>query len=380
MQNGSNVSIRLVTWAVCVLLAACGGGGGGDSGLEPDIPPGAAEVVTITPESIGDGWRVSTPEAEGMNGSVLLGGLQAIRDGDYPKVDSMVVVKNGAVIAEGYFNGYARDSLHDVRSASKSVTSALAGIAIQQGLFAADDPIALHIPGFESHANMDDRKRAITIRHLLHMNSGLDCDDWTSSSPGNEERMYNTQDWVGFILDLRMARDPGSGPSYCTGGVVVLGHIIASRSGMTLDNFAMTYLFGPMGVTDTGWRRSPDGRATGGGGMRLRPRDMAKFGSLYLNAGRWNGAAVVPESWVTESHVEVERLGRDGYGLLWWKREMSVPGNDQTVVFASGNGGNFVFLIPNYQLVVAFTGTNYNSDRGDQPFEIMNRRVFAAIR
>jgi CubicO group peptidase (beta-lactamase class C family) len=370
-----------VLFGACVLSALLSGcGGGGDSGLEPDTPPGAPEALTITPENIGDGWRVSTPAAEGMDGSVLLAGLQAIRDGDYPRVDSMVVVRNDAVIAEGYYNGYARESLHDVRSASKSVTSALAGIAVQQGLFAADDPIAQHVAAFESHANMDDRKRAITIRHLLHMNSGLDCDDWNSASPGNEERMYDAADWPKFILDLRMARAPGTAPAYCTGGVVVLGHIIATRSGMALDDFAMTYLFNPLGVAETGWRRSPDGRATGGGGMRLRPRDMAKFGSLYMNAGRWNGVAVVPEEWVEASKVEVERLGRDGYGLLWWKREMSAPGTDQTVMFASGNGGNFIFLAPSLRLLAVFTGTNYNSDRGDQPFEIMNRTVFGAVR
>jgi len=176
------------------------------TGLEPQANPGRPEVVTITPEDTGDGWRVSTPEAEGMDGNMLLAGLQSIRNGDYPKVDSVVIVKNNAVIAEGYFNGFSRDSLHDLRSASKSVTSALAGIAISQGLFAIDDTIAQLLPNFDSYANMDDRKRAITIRHLLHMNSGLDCDDWNSASPGNEERMYDSSDWVRFILNLRMAR------------------------------------------------------------------------------------------------------------------------------------------------------------------------------
>ena len=149
-----------------ISLSACGGDGG-NNGLEPKVNPGVPEVVTIAPESTGDGWRVSTPEAEGMDGNMLLAGLQAIRDGDYPRVDSVVVVKNNAVIAEGYYNGFARDSLHDVRSASKSVTSALRASRSAQGLFGADDPISQHIPQFESHANMDDRKRAITIRHLL---------------------------------------------------------------------------------------------------------------------------------------------------------------------------------------------------------------------
>jgi CubicO group peptidase (beta-lactamase class C family) len=364
--------------ALGTLVCACGGNG--NNGRQAEVNPGVPEVLTIAPESTGDGWRVSTPEAEGMDGAMLLGGLQAIRDGDYPRVDSVVVVKNNAVIAEGYFNGYSRDTLHDVRSASKSVTSALAGIAIQQGLFGIDDPIGQYIPQFESHANMDDRKRAITFRHLLHMNSGLDCDDWNSSSPGNEERMYGSSDWIRFILNLRMARAPGEAPAYCTGGVVVLGHTISLRSGMTLDDFAMTYLFTPLGVQETGWRRSPDGRATGGGAMLLRPRDAAKFGSLFLNAGQWNGTPIVPESWVEESKIQVERLGSNGYGLLWWKRRMFVPGTDQTGFFAWGNGGNFIFVIPAHRLLVVFTGSNYNSDSGDRPFEILDRRILAAIR
>jgi len=369
----------LLAILACAFLSACGGDGG-NNGRELDVNPGLPEVLTIVPESTGDGWRVSTPEAEGMDGSMLLAGLQAIRDGSYPRVDSVVVVKNNAVIAEGYYNGFSRDTLHDFRSASKSVTSGLAGIAIGQGLLGADDPIAQHIPQFESHANMDDRKRAITIRNLLNMNSGLDCDDWNSSSPGNEERMYDSPDWIRFILDLRMARAPGEAPAYCTGGVVVLGHIISEKSGMTLDAFAMAYLLGPLGIQEAGWRRSPDGRATGGGAMRLRPRDAAKFGSLYLNGGRWNGARVIPEAWVEESKREVERLGSNGYGLLWWKRRMLVPGTDQSGFFAWGNGGNFIFLVPAHQLLVVFTGSNYNSDAGDKPFEILDRRILAAIR
>ena len=134
-------SLRSLGWVICALFSACGGDRR-DTGLEPVVNPGQPEVVTVTPEDTGDGWRVSTPEAEGMDGNMLLAGLQAIRNGDYPKVDSVVIVKNNAVIAEGYFNGFSRDSLHDLRSASKSVTSALTGIAVSQGLFAIDDPIA----------------------------------------------------------------------------------------------------------------------------------------------------------------------------------------------------------------------------------------------
>ena len=156
---------------------------------------------------------------------------------------------------------------------------------------------------------MDARKRAITIRHLLDMRSGLECNDWNSASRGNEERMYDTRDWVGFILDLPMANDPGTVASYCTGGVIVLGQVISWRSGMALDAYAAAYLFAPLGIQQSSWRKAPDGSATGGGGLKLRPRDAARFGQLYLNGGVWNGARVVPADWVTRSRERVTPLG-----------------------------------------------------------------------
>ena len=197
----------------------------------------------------------------------------------------MVVARHGRLVAEGYYNGYGPDTLHDLRSAGKSFTSALAGIAIEQGLFALDDPISQLIPQFESYANMDARKRAITVRHLLDMNSGLDCNDWDTSR-GNEERMYDSHDWVRFILDLPMSRSRRR-RLLLHGRRGRPGQVISRRSGMALDAFATTYLFTPLGITQSSWRRSPDGRATGGGGMKLRPRDTAKFGNLP-DRRRWN--------------------------------------------------------------------------------------------
>jgi CubicO group peptidase (beta-lactamase class C family) len=226
---------------------------------------------------------------------------------------------------------------------------------------------------------MSARKQAIQVFHLLNMNSGLECNDWEPSSRGNEERMYDTRDWVGFILDLPMAYEPGQANQYCTGGVVVLGYIISQRSGMALDAYADSYLFGPLGIRDANWRRSPDGAATGGGGLRLRPRDAAKLGQLYLNGGTWNGARVVPEAWVQLSQQRLYSLGGDRYGYLWWKRSFSRPSGNVDSYFTSGNGGNFIFVVPSLDLVVVFTGSNYNSSLGDQPFTILRDRVLPAV-
>ncbi|MES1263964.1 MAG: serine hydrolase domain-containing protein, partial [Peristeroidobacter soli] len=207
-----SISLALLLAAGC-LMASCGGGGSGGqvdirSGApQPDANPGLPATVSVTPTNTGDGWAVSTPTAEDMDSAAVLRTLQAIRDGSCPGVDALVVIRHGRLVAEGYFNGYGPETLHDLRSTGKSFTSAMAGIAIQQGLFQLDDPIASLIPQFDRHANMDSRKRAITIRNLLDMRSGLECNDWVSASRGNEERMYESRDWVGFILDLPMVTD-----------------------------------------------------------------------------------------------------------------------------------------------------------------------------
>ena len=370
----------LTVAAAAWMVAACGGGdGGGNNGRGPDVNPGLPASLSVAPENTGDGWIPSTPASEGMSSAELQGTLELIRDQVFTKVDSMVVARHGKLVAEGYFNGFGRDSLHDLRSTGKSFTSALAGIAVDQGLFGVDDPISQHIPQFDRHDNMSARKQAIQVYHLLNMNSGLECNDWDSSSRGNEVRMYDKQDWVGFILDLPMAFDPGQATQYCTGGVVVLGNIISRESGMALDAYANSYLFGPLAIRDAQWRRSPDGAATGGGGLRLRPRDAAKLGQLYLDGGTWNGTRVVPAAWVDVSQQRLYTLGRDRYGYLWWKRSFSRPSGNVDSFFTSGNGGNYIFVIPSLDLVVVFTGSNYDSSLGDQPFTILSDRVLPAV-
>jgi len=371
--------------AASIFLLSCGGGGGGGAdnphigGPPADEIPGLPETVNVAPVNVGDGWNVSTPAAEGMDSSGVLRTLEGIRDGRYAGVDSLVVARHGRLVAEGYFNGYGPETLHDLRSTGKSFTSALAGIAIEQGLFTLDDPIAGLVPQFDRHANMDARKRAITVRHLLDMRSGLECNDWNVNSRGNEEKMYDTRDWVGFILDLPMMSEPGTTAAYCTGGVVVLGQVISWRSGMALDAFAGTYLFGPLGIQQVTWRRAPDGSATGGGGLRLKPRDAAKFGQLYLDGGVWNGVRVVPAEWAARSRESVTTLNNDGYGLLWWKRSFNHAGVMVDSFFTSGNGGNFIFVFPALDLVAVFTASNYNSSLTNRPFEIVEFWVLPAV-
>jgi CubicO group peptidase (beta-lactamase class C family) len=383
----SRFPVRGCSLLIAATLVSCGGGSQPPIPIDdtwigapaPDEIPGAPPSLSIAPESTSDGWVTSTPAAEGIDPAGLEGILRSIRDGGYPRVDSMIVARHGRLVAEGYFNGYAPDTLHDLRSTGKSFTSALTGIAADRGLLIVDDPISLYLRDFESSKNLDGRKRAITLRHLLDMSSGLDCDDSNPASPGNEEKMYPARNWVKFVLDLPMAADPGARSSYCTGGVIVLGSLLSSRAGVGLDDFAATWLFGPLDIRSAHWRRSPDGQATGGGGLKLRPRDVAKLGELYRADGLWNGRRVLSAAWVAESRRSTARIGADGYGYLWWKRGFARDGVVADSYFTSGNGGNFVFVFPSLDLVVAFTGSNYDSRAMDQPFQILTERLLPIV-
>ncbi len=369
---------RLGALLFIALISGCGGGGDNPDPSR-DAPPAQPPALTVTPENTGDGWVVSTPAAEQMDTNQLLVAMQNIRDGGAPGVDSLLVVRNGRLVAESYFNGFTRDTVHELRSTGKSFISALAGIAVEQGLIAVDDPISQYIPGFDSYANMDASKRSITVLNLLNMSSGLSCDDWQPESPGNEEKMYDSRDWIKFALDLRMIDSPGATARYCTAGVVLLAHVISRASGQAIDDYAQMYLHNPLGIRDSVWRYSPDGRATGATGYRLRPRDAAKLGALYANEGVWNGTRVISEDWVMRSRTQPYRFGTDGYGYLWWKRTFTANGAPLECFFTSGNGGNFVFVFPSLELVVTYTGSNYNSSQMDQPFRLVPA-VLAAVR
>ncbi|HEU4602307.1 MAG TPA: serine hydrolase, partial [Steroidobacteraceae bacterium] len=176
-----------------------------------------------------------------------------------------------------------------------------------------------------------------------------------------------------------MSANPGERSSYCSAGAVLLGDMLSLRTGMALDDYANMYLLQPLGIEQALWRRSPDGHATGGGGMRLRPRDAAKFGQLYLDGGVWQGQQIVPKDWVDESQRTFTTLNNDGYGLLWWKHSLQVHGNVEEAFSADGNGGNFIFVFPQEALVVVFTASNYDTDLTRQPLDILTKGILPAV-
>jgi len=362
-------ALLLAAW-----LAACGGGGDGgggssdgdgyrageDGGRAVDVVPGAVPMVSLAPDNLGDGWQVSTPDAQGMIAADLQRRLESLRTVSSPGMDGIVIVRNDRLVAEAYFNGYARDTQHDMRSVTKSFTASLAGIAIEQGLITLDDTLPQHIDRFAEFSNVDERKRSIRIIDLLNMQTGLNCDDGVESSPGNETHMYRHDDWIKYILGVPMQTDPGTFASYCSGGVTVLGSIIATRSGQKLEDFARARLLDPLNMASVRWLHSPLGVTNASSAIQLRPRDAAKFGNLFLNGGRWYGVQVVPQTWIERTAERHTAIHGEGYGWLWWKSSFQVRGSSQPGMYASGNGGNMIFVLPAERLVVVITASNYN--------------------
>jgi CubicO group peptidase (beta-lactamase class C family) len=290
---------------------------------------------------------MSTPEQQGMRSEVLAEMLMEIEDNEYA-LDGVLVVRNGHLVLDAYVAPFGPNTRHVIHSCTKSVVSALIGIAIDMGYIeSVDQPFLEFIPG-RTVANLDEGKTAMTLRDVLTMASGLRCRDSYLYAWDGLEEMGETDDWVQYMLDLPMAEPPGSRFEYCNGGSFLLSAVIQETTGMSAQAFAEEHLFGPLGVSDFEWPANPRGINIGWGQMKMQPHDMAKLGYLYLNRGLWEGEQVVPAHWVeasTSKHIDATL--HDGYGYQWWV-------DDAGVFLALGYAGQFIYVVPDKEVVVVF--------------------------
>jgi CubicO group peptidase (beta-lactamase class C family) len=347
----------------------------------------------LAPPDLADGLAAASAPGGGLDPKLLTALGEKVRDGSFQKITSVVILVDGKLAYESYWGSGGRDTLNDVRSASKTIASMLTGIAIERGALAGVDARVFGFFGDRpAWQHPDPRKLAITVEDLLTMSSLLECDDNNDASSGNEERLYVTEDWLGFFLDLPIkgfpswVKKPQDSPygrsfSYCTAGVFALGRVLEKATGRSIPDFARDTLFAPLGIAQVDWKFSPLGQAQTGGGTGLRSRDLAKLGELYLDSGRWRGRQVVPARWVeisTAAHVQASDL--DTYGYLWWRRDFVAGNRTYPAFYMSGNGGNKVVVVPSAKLVAVITSTNYNTHgMHEQTAKLLTDYILAAV-
>lgn len=307
----------------------------------------------------------------------------------FQEITSVLVLRDNNIIFEKYYNGASEQTLHNTRSATKSITGILVGLAIDDGIIKSEYDSASEYYDLSGVNNPDPRKNGILIADLLTMSSCLECDDWNSFSRGNEERMYLIEDWAKFFWDLPIKGFPawvtkpedseyGRSFSYCTAGVVALGEILAKKTG-SLEKYCREKLFNPLGITNWKWQYTPTGMPMTGGGLALITRDLAKLGQLYLNNGRWNNSSVVSKNWIVKSMQPQVAIDENTlYGYLFWIREF----NGERVIYMSGAGGNKVAIIPSLKAVAVITATYFSGGMKahEQTDKILSEFIISSIR
>jgi CubicO group peptidase (beta-lactamase class C family) len=297
-------------------------------------------------------WQTSAPEEQGMDSAAL---ARLIDFGAGQNLDSLLIARHGKIVLDAAYAPYSSDTPHVVNSVTKAVVGTLAAIALKHGVLDSTSHPVLPFFGERNAANADDRKSAITLQSLLDMTSGLAWQEPLSDErPDSMIDMERSPDWVQFILDRPMAHAPGESFNYNSGNPHLLSAILTKVTGMSTEDYAKAKLFGPLGINRWQWRRDPQGISIGGYGLALLPRDMAKFGYLYLRRGEWEGKLLIASDWVEQvSHATVDMHASFDpalrYSNFFWVR----PGRQ--VYWANGYHCQTIMVYPALDLVAVTT-------------------------
>jgi CubicO group peptidase (beta-lactamase class C family) len=340
------------------------GPAGSDSEFYPRGDP-APRYAYHEPPALNDGWPVSTLHEAGIDqGAIetLVQSIasQAINSSDVPLIHGLLIARHGKLVLEEYFHGEHRDKLHNLRSASKSLTSIVVGAGIQAGA-----PLRLSSPVYQVMNNgafpegLAAQKREMTLEHLLTMSSGYFCDDTNDEAPGNEETMINQTakpDYYRYTLEVPLATEPGVNAVYCSASANLALGMLGRAAGVSpLHTFDML-VAQPLEIRKYLWPLDPAGQPYGGGSVALLPRDFLKLGQLMLNAGRWNGRQVLSPDFVSRGTSSLFHLRNVTYGYLWWIESLPYKNRALHAFAALGSGGQSVTVIPELDLVVATLG------------------------
>lgn len=322
-----------------------------------------------------------TPPYE-LDEEILTGLVNLIEAGDFGNIHSLIIIHNDNLVLEEYFMGWTRHMRHLCASTTKSFTSALIGIAVDQGkLNGVDETLLSFFPEYSDIANPDERKESITLENVLTMSAGFTWNELSTpyGTPENDSsKMGRSSDWIKYMLDLPMSDNPGTKFVYNSGCTILLSGIIAKETGQSAEEFAKDNLFNALGITNREWQSGPNEISNTGWGLFLHPVNMAMFGYLYLKNGLLNGEQVVPEDWIKEStskHIA-------SYGYQWWILPNAIaeahPGA-AGAYYALGYGGQYIFVLPNLNMVVVATAENYGKHQGSA-FTFLRDYIFPALK
>jgi len=301
------------------------------------------------------GWRTSTPEKQGMDSERLADMSEKTLREKY-QIDSITVIRNGYMVLDAYFFPFKKDTKHIIHSCTKSITSAAFGIAVDKGYIKSLQQPVIEIFPEKQIANMDDDKKAITLKNLLTMASGLKTEDSYLYRWKGLIQMVQQKDWVQYVLDRPMAEKPGTRFEYSNCVTFLLSAIIQKATNRKASDFLQQYLFGPLGITDVKWAATPDGINVGYGRMWLTPHDMAKIGWLYLNKGHWDDQQIISENWIEDStRKHINATTYDGYGYQWWI-------SPDKFYAAIGYRGQLIYVVPKKNMVIVFTSDLEGND------------------
>jgi CubicO group peptidase (beta-lactamase class C family) len=349
-------------------------------------------------------WETSNPEAEGIDPMVIDSIHQEIERGKYGLIDHFLLIRNGKVVFDNQYDQdyetiamqydttnhqynydhpswhpyYNYTSLHSLQSVTKSVTSILLGIAIDEGLIPNTDAQAMSFFSTYEAGLADDRRKSINLENLLTMQSGIEWDEESYDGQDDCSLMEGSDNWIQYVLDKPMDTIPGVAFEYNSGVSVLIGKIVGLASGKRIDQWAEEKLFGPLGITDYYWKETPKGEIDTEGGLYLSSYDLAKIGYLMLNEGTWENKQVVSRKWVEASSRPLAKVNdKVAYGYQWW-----VPKHEDgraEILAGQGYGGQYVMMVPEYNILLVLNGWNIHDRAEKSSYGILEDRIIPSI-